>query len=127
MKDTNLTRRGVCKNLENSPYTFTTLICGDKIDLCFSSRLHLENFKTLREQNYSMLYNYLYKRFKYRIDCRMLSDCNLYSKIENRGFCIKVNNRIYRCKDNLTLSGGYKMKKSLGEWQETLTTSSGEK
>ena len=122
----NLTRNGVAKSLEYSTYTFTDIIGNDQVDYCFSSKLHLDNFEKLRQENYTMLYNYLYKRFKFKVDCKMLSDCNLYKKIEHRGFCIKINKKVYTCPDSITLGGELKMKKSLGEWQETLMTSSGE-
>lgn len=115
-----LTRNGVAKNLARSPYRFTECINKDAVTFCFSSRLHLNNFVEKRAENYNMLYNYLYKRFKFKVNCRMLADCNLYQKIETRGFYIKVNDKEFLCPDNIILSGESKMKKSLGEWQETL-------
>ena len=54
-----LTRNGVAKDLSKSPYIFTALINDDRIDLYFSSKLHLNNFKEKREENYKMIYNYL--------------------------------------------------------------------
>lgn len=120
----NLTRNGIAKNLGKSPYCFTELVNEGVVTFHFSSRLHLNNFCERRDKNYTMIYNYLYKRFKYKVDCRMLADCNLYTKIETRGFYIKFNNKEYVCPDNLILNGDSKMKKSYGEWQEILTTSS---
>lgn len=120
---TNLTRNGVCKNLTNSPYVFTELIDDKQIDFHFSSVLHLNNFKEKRTKNYAMLYNYLYKRFKFKCNCRLLADCNLYQKVETRGFYIKYDEKVYLCPSNMILNGESKMKKNLEEWQEILTTS----
>lgn len=91
----NLTRRGVCKDLENSPYNFTFFHNGKVITFNFSSKLYLDNFTKNRQKNLSMIYNYLYKRFKLHIDCVLLSDCNLYQKIEKRGCFIKIGNQSY--------------------------------
>ena len=118
---TNLTRRGIAKDLSKSPYIFTEMIDGKQLNLYFSSKLHLNNFIEKRAENYQMIYNHVYKRFKYKVDCRLLSDCNLYNKIENRGFYIKYNNKDFLCRHSVILSGEYEMKKNLGEWQETLT------
>ena len=118
---TNLTRRGIAKDLSKSPYIFTEIIDGKQLDLHFSSKLHLKNFVEKRAENYQMLYNHIYKRFKFKMDCRLLSDCNLYNKIETRGFYIKYNNKEFLCRHNMQLSGESKMKKNLEEWQETLT------
>jgi hypothetical protein len=115
-----LTRNGVAKNLKNSPYTFTEIIDEVQLDFHFSSKLHLNNFIKKRAENYQMLYNHIYKRFKFKINCKMLSDCNLYQKIETRGFYIKYNNEEFLCPSQITLSGESRMKKNLEEWQETL-------
>ena len=120
---TNLTRRGVAKELTNSPYIFTELINKDKFDFYFSSRLHLNNFIGKRATNYNMIYNHIYKRFKFKVDCRALADLNLYKKIETRGFYIKCNDKEFICPGNIILNGESKMKKSLGEWQEILMQS----
>lgn len=121
-----LTRRGVCHKLEYSPYNFTYIHKGKVVTLNFSSKLHLDNFTKLRCKNFAMIYNHIYKRFKFKMDCRLLSDCNLYNKIETRGFYIKYNNKDFLCRHNITLSGDYEMKKNLEEWQETLMISYGD-
>lgn len=123
----NLTRNGVAKDLSKSPYMFTEVTDEGIITFYFSSRLHLNNFCEKRDENYTMIYNYIYKRFKFKVDCRLLADCNLYQKIENRGFYVKLNKEVYLCPDNITLNGENKMKKSYAEWQETLMTSYAEK
>ena len=91
----NLTRRGVCKDLKNSPYQFTYFHKDKVITLNFSSKLYLDNFTKNRQKNWSMIYNHLYKRFKFHTDCVLLSDCNLYQKIEHRGCFIKIGNQSY--------------------------------
>lgn len=90
-----LTRRGVAKDLAVSPYTYTNFYKGQKVNFYFSSKLHLHNFINKREDNYKMIYNYIIKRFKFKVDCRQLSDFNLYNKIENRGFYIKLDDNVY--------------------------------
>lgn len=117
----NLTRNGIAKDLSKSPYIFTEFINGNKLDLHFSSKLHLNRFTELRKNNYNMIYNYIYKRFKYKVDCRLLADCNLYQKIENRGFYIRLNKEVYLCPDHIILGGGSKTKESLHLWREMST------
>ena len=123
----NLTRNGVAKDLANSPYIYTVITESDVLHLYFSSKLHMKRFNEKRGDNYNMIYNYIYKRFKYQVDCRLLADLNLYHKIETRGFYVKLNKEVYLCPDNITLNGENKTKKSYAEWQETLMTSYAEK
>lgn len=119
----NLTRNGIAKDITKSPYIFTEMIDGNIVNFYFSSKLHLNSFTEKRDANFNMIYNYIYKRFKFKVNCRLLSDCNLYMKIESRGFYIKINNKGYVCPSNITLSGGLRTKKSLDEWRETLMIS----
>ena len=100
----NLTRRGVCHNLANSPYNYTVIKDGKVVTLNFSSQLHLEKFAKERNKNYVMIYNYIYKRFKFKIDCTFLSDFNLYQKIENRGCYINFDGKVYTSFDNIILN-----------------------
>ena len=99
-----LTRRGVCKNLQFSPYTYTVCYKGKVANFNFSSQLHLTNFVNLRKKNYAMIYNYIYKRFKFKIDCTFLSDFNLYRKIETRGCYINFDGKVYTSFDNIILN-----------------------
>lgn len=92
----NLTRNGVAKDLTQSPYVFTYMHKGSIITLFFSSRLHLNNFTKKRSENYYMIYNSLYKRFKVIVDCTLISDLNLYHKIEKRGCFVRINDKGYR-------------------------------
>ena len=98
-----LTRRGVCKDLAYSPYTFTNIHKEDTYTLYFSSRLHLDKFVKNRQKNYSMIYNDIYKRYKFGIDCTFLSDFNLYKKIETRGCYIRYNDNVFKCYDNIII------------------------
>ena len=54
----NLTRRGVAKDLKTSPYTFTEIINGVKVVFYFSSKLHLDNFKKILQKTlmYAIIY-----------------------------------------------------------------------
>ena len=100
---TNLTRNGVAKDLSKSPYVYTYVYHGLKVSLHFSSQLHLNNFNKNRQKNYAMLYNYINKRFKIKVDCTILSDMNLYQKVENRGCYVKIDNTVYNDLKNLSL------------------------
>ena len=114
-----LTRNGVAKVLAHSPYRFTNVIDGNLFSLHFSSKLHLDNFMKRRSENFIMIYNDIYKRFKFKSSLKLLSDLNLYQKIETRGFYVKFNEEEFLCPDNIVLIGGSRMKQSLEEWQET--------
>lgn len=117
-----LTRNGVAKDLSKSPYTMTVITDDGYVEFYFSSKLHLENFVKKRTENYQMIYNYIYKRFKYKVNCRLLADCNLYQKVETRGFYIIINGKEFQCPSKVILNGESKTKKSLEEWHETLMT-----
>lgn len=103
MKDQLLTRRGICHKLAYSPYNFTYIHKGKVVTLNFSSKLHLENFVKLRQKNYSMIYNYINSRFKFKVDCTFLSDFNLYRKIETRGCYISYDGKVYTSLDDITI------------------------
>ena len=104
MKNTTLTRNGVCYHLEKSPYTFTYIHQEKPVTFNFSSKLHLNKFIKERHNNWSMIYNNIYKRFKFKVDCTFLSDFNLYQKIENRGVYIKYDGKIYTNLDDISLT-----------------------
>jgi hypothetical protein len=98
-----LTRNGVCKKLENSPYNFTYFHDGKCVTFNFSSKLHLDNFTKNRQKNFSMIYNDINKRFKFKIDCTYLADFNLYKKIENRGCFIRFGGDIVKDLDEVSI------------------------
>ena len=99
----NLTRGGICKDLTKSPFVFTYVHNGKPVNLFFSSKLHLDKFTKNRKKNYVMIYNDIYKRYKYGIDCTFLSDFNLYRKVETRGFYIQYDNNVFNCDSNIKL------------------------
>ena len=103
MKNSTITRGGVCKSLPYSPYVFTYVHNGIAVNLFFSSKLHLEKFTKNRKKNYVMIYNDIYRRYKYGIDCTFLSDFNLYRKVETRGFYIKYGDNVLKCDSNIKL------------------------
>ena len=75
-----LTRNGVCRNIDFSPYNFTYFYKDKVITFNFSSKLHLDKFVKLRQNNWSMIYNYLYKlltdnELLYQLKLRL---CKLY-------------------------------------------------
>lgn len=98
-----LTRYGVCKQLAYSPYNFTYIHNGKVVTLNFSSKLYLENFTKNRQKNHAMIYNYIYRRFKFKLDVTFLSDFNLYRKIEKRGCYINYDGKIYTSIEQLSL------------------------
>lgn len=99
-----LTRRGVCHRLEYSPYQYTVVKNGRVATYNFSSKLHLDNFTKLRSKNFCMIYNHIYKRFKFKIDCTFLSDFNLYKKIETRGCYINYDGKVITSLENIQLN-----------------------
>ena len=103
MTESLLTKRGVCHKLEYSPYNYTYMHFGKPVTFNFSSKLHLEKFANLRKKNFTMIYNDIYKRYKFRIDCTFLSDFNLYRKIESRGVYIKFGNEVFTSLDNIEI------------------------
>lgn len=104
MKNKYMTRRGVVTDLEYSPYNYTYIHKGKVVYFNFSSKLHLKKFTENRDKNYAMIYNSIYKRFKFKIDCTFLSDFNLYQKIEKRGCYIKFGKRVYKDLSKISLN-----------------------
>ena len=91
-----LTRRGICYNLEKSPYS-TTLVYGDKLIIFyFSSARYKEKFDSELEAARDTLHESLSKRFKIKITFDILSDLILYRKIEKRGFHVFYDGEAYR-------------------------------
>lgn len=99
-----LTRNGVAKDLSKSPYTFTEFNNGKEYTFYFSSKLHLKKFNECRQSNFVMIYNYIYKRFKFKVDCQTLADFNLYKKIEHRGCFIKIDKKCFTRIDSISLN-----------------------
>lgn len=111
-----LSRRGICYNLEKSPYS-TTLAYGDKLIIFyFSSSLYKEKFENELDAARNTLHKSLSKRFKIDISFIFLSDLILYRRIEKRGFHVFYDGEVYdQCPTslnvhNVLLNGVKKMK-----------------
>lgn len=90
-----LTRRGICYNLEKSPYT-TTLAYGDKLIIFyFSSTRYKEKFDSELDAARDTLHESLSNRFKIDICFSFLSDLILYRRIEKRGFHVFYDGEVY--------------------------------
>ena len=83
-----LTKRGIAKNLEESPYFYEY---NDMI-FYFSSQLHLNNFMKLiasEIDRFNVKTNNIYKD-KFNLEMQNLALIRLYAIIEKRGFFIKI-------------------------------------
>ena len=100
------TRDGIYYNLDESHYEYNVSY-GEQhhITYVFSSRLNLKKFNDRLEENRSILTYSLFNRFNCWLLANELYDIVLYSKIEKRGFLIKVNGVSYKCLKNLKLGG----------------------
>ena len=102
------TRAGIEYNLKCSPYSCSF----NGVRFIFSSIFHCKNFILQRGINLNKLNESLSNRFKFSINIPILSDLQLYSKIETRGFLIQNEKGEYLCKENLILSGEKVMKRN---------------
>lgn len=102
-----LTKNGICYNLSVSPYRYTV----DYITFVFSSKSHLNKFKSKIQENRENINFSLSNRFNVYIDVAELSDVILYRKIETRGFLIiKEGEELWQ--NNLKYVGGSLTKKN---------------
>lgn len=106
----NLTRNGIAYNLHESPYQEVVEYEEDKsslfgIEYVFSSELYRNKFNNEMINHRKKINNSLSNRFGFRIVNPVISDIHLYSKIEKRGFLIRVDGVNVECLDNITLSG----------------------
>lgn len=99
----NLTRHGVCYNLEESPffsewygYTFY-----------FSSAKHKESFDAKLPVRIPWLNDSLSRRFKVRVDVDVLAVFQLYMQVETRGFLVEGFERedTWRSADQVVFDG----------------------
>lgn len=100
-----LTRRGVCYDLSESPYTYEMNYNDNFITFYFSSEFNKERFINKLVSYRKYVNNSLSNRFGVTISVDEISDIKLYSTYEKRGFFIKVNNEEYTCLENLLLLG----------------------
>lgn len=105
-----MTRNGIEYNLKKSPYLIAPYRVYD-IVYYFSSFNHREKFIECLELNRSRVENSLSKRFGFSVKFIMLSDINLYAKIENRGFRITIDGKEISCLEEVVLGGGRVTKK----------------
>lgn len=105
----NLSRNGIAYNLLESPYEYAEEYEENNdyniIAYIFSSELYKNKFKNEQLKHRKKINESLSNRFGVKIIVPMLSDIHLYSKIEKRGFLIRVNGVNIECLDNITLDG----------------------
>lgn len=96
------TKNGVCYDLENSPFMFSTaFFCYS-----FSSGKHLEKFKDNVDKRRDWLTDSMSRRFHFYIDMSLVAELQLYMQVETRGFFIVSNSgKVYKCPENLELGG----------------------
>lgn len=106
-----LTRRGVCYDLEKSPYQIE-LWYGDKLIIfSFSSANNKERFKTKLLDHRKKLEKSLTNRFKIIITFDILADLILYKNVEKRGFYLCYDGEVFKqWPATLKLDGVKKMK-----------------
>lgn len=80
-----LTRNGVCYDLEASPYTFG----WRDYRFHFSSEPHRRRFMERVRERELWLNDSMTRRFKYRADFSLLAVFQLYSQVETRGFYVR--------------------------------------
>ncbi|MBO7712865.1 MAG: hypothetical protein J6S85_04795 [Methanobrevibacter sp.] len=100
-----LTRRGVCRDLKESPYTCEINYAENTIKFYFSSDFNKyrfnENILKLRDYyNQSLTH-----RFGVDIKFYELCDIKTYLTYEKRGFYLTINDEDYSCLENLILIG----------------------
>ena len=100
-----LTRRGVCYDLETTPYNYRIEYNDNSIIYNFSSEYNKERFINRLVSNREYINNSLSNRFGVTTYFPELCDIKLYSIIEKRGFLIQVNSEYYKCLDKVVLSG----------------------
>lgn len=107
-----LTRDGIAYNLELSPYKeVITYSKNDSLTFIFSSELYRGKFKEKLEANREKINTSLSNRFKFNIVNDKLSDIQLYSSVEKRGFLIKEGESKYKCLSTIKLNGQNKIQK----------------
>lgn len=97
-----ISRNGVCYDLNISSYRYRV----DNLTYVFSSKLHLEKFKTKFKENRDIINRSLSNRFNVDVDVSQLADIVLYRKIETRGFLIVTVEGKELCQNNITYGGG---------------------
>jgi hypothetical protein len=100
------TRGGIFYNLPESRYNITLVYCTSlSIQYFFSSPHILQKFLDRMIGKREDLNRWLAITFGYTIDVGVYSDLILYSKLETRGFYIKINGEEVSCQNNIILNG----------------------
>lgn len=79
-----LTRHGVCYDLEGSPYTAE---CEGFV-FHFSSVPHMDKFMRETRKREEWLNDSLSRRFRFRVDASIIAVFQLYHQVETRGFYV---------------------------------------
>lgn len=107
-----LTYRGICYNLELSPYEVIINYGDDEIVYKFSSEMYKTKFLERIEEEREDIKNSLSKRFGLSFEVDVVSDLRLYSKIEKRGFYVKNKLEVFNCLNNIKFVGQNVIQKS---------------
>lgn len=109
----NLTRKGVCYDLKNSPYTIISYVGNSRVVFFFSSELHRKKFTERKDKKHIELEDILFKKFGVRMTVDYLfTYILLYAEIETRGFFITANGVEYLCLNEIILTCPLTMKKN---------------
>lgn len=100
-----LTRNGISYNLEQSPYNVVKTYNNTVITYKFSSQLYVDKFTARIDDNRKKINNYISKKYKIDFSNDILSDLNLYSETEKRGFFIYIDGGGCKCLSNIKLDG----------------------
>ena len=102
-----LTRSGVAYDITVSPHKeVITYESGDVVEFTFSSDLYRRKFIEKRQKNKELISDSLSNRFNFTINVLdQITDINLYTKVEKRGFLIKINESETLCLNTIKLDG----------------------
>lgn len=101
----NLTRGGVCYDLDKSPYRHKVEYKEHELEYVFSSQYYKNNFINRLEEHRKTVSASLSKRWGFMISNDLISDIKLYEKIEKRGFLIIKEGESITWLENLELDG----------------------
>lgn len=85
MKNSYMSQRGICYDLDLSPY----VVDVDGVKFFFSSKIHEEKFLAGIDACISQFELKFEKRYGIKCSFKLLPLFKLYQNIESRGFCIK--------------------------------------
>lgn len=97
-----ITKYGVCYDIENSPYDYM----WNGILYKFSSVAHRNKFIINIRKKTEWLNDSLSRRFRVSMDVSELAAIQLYQQVETRGFCIIYNgSMVIKCPEQLVFHG----------------------